>query len=162
MFSVYVQMKKDPILDLEMAHVSIDLHMIEYEFALEKTPMKGSALKRVKLSMANFLFISGQYISSVSDISDDLQAALGLYYEKNPDADDEGEGEERRLSVEEKHEGPVITKAPILSAFEIPFVDLKKQKVTVDDPEALANVERYLQEADHKALERRADRKSVV
>ena len=156
MFSVYVQMKKDPILDLEMAHVSIDLHMIEYEFALEKTPMKGSALKRVKLSMANFLFISGQYISSVSDISDDLQATLGLYYEKNPDADDEGEGEERRLSVEEKHEGPVITKAPILSAFEIPFVDLKKQKVTVDDPEALANVERYLQEADHKALERRA------
>ena len=144
------------ILDIPMVETSIDLGMLDYKFAIQRTPLRGAPVRKIKLSINNFIFLSKQYIQDISDVAGEMSSTLALILEANG-----GKAPEERRLVELKDYKPSkIKHMPLLSAFREKPLDLKRRTYTVDTPECNKVFARALKiTKDNNQMKRKKSRK---
>lgn len=139
LFKVNVQQKIDEILELPMVEVTLELEMITYSFALEKTPLRGAPERKCQLILNNFFFLVDQYISEISDVKGDMADMMTLVMPSPPRGGD-------RMLVELESRAPSrIQSLPIQSHIKMRALNLRKKRYTSRDKAVQASISRTLE-----------------
>jgi hypothetical protein len=155
LFKVNIEQKDDEILELPMVQVTLQLEMITYTFALEKTPIRGAPERKCQLIMNNFFFIAEQYISEIGDIKGDLGAALALVLPQHPGGNEASGGNERLLREVKRRQDSLIQSLPIQSHIRVYPLDLKNKKyISVNEKhqQGIDNAIKTLKQKDARRL----------